>query len=276
MGPDLGSNVGTTTQQSEQGVVEESFKTRFLEGYKPIALDGVTPGWARKRQNQMRKIMMTSLVCSLVVLVHPFMAQAQQQAEKTIQTRVRTEVIPYEVKYIFNRDMSPGRVKKVTDGEDGQKVVTYTDTYEGETLIDTKKDVKIEPATDAVFHMGKSGIQLTDRGSFTRAKVITMESSAYLPSQGSGTGRTASGMKAKVGVVAVDPKVIKLGTLLYVEGYGLAVAADTGGAIKGNKIDVCLPTMAKARKWGRRKVKVHIFRDRHTAEMAARYRSSGK
>ena len=71
-----------------------------------------------------------------------------------------------------------------------------------------------------------------------------MEATAYtddVESQGKWVGQTASGMKPQVGVVAVDPKVIPLGTKLYVEGYGEAIAGDTGGAIKGMRIDVFLP-----------------------------------
>ncbi|QYK53181.1 MAG: G5 domain-containing protein [Fimbriimonadaceae bacterium] len=220
----------------------------------------------------MRKLILTSLACATVIMIHPVLAFAQEQKENTVETQVKTEVIPYDVQYIFNRDITPGRVKKVTDGKDGLKTITITNTLEEGKVIDTKKEESVEPAIDAVFHMGKSGLQLTDRGSFTRAKVLTMESTAYLPSDGSGTGRTASGLQAKHGIVAVDPKVIKIGTLVYVEGYGLAVAADTGGAIKGNKIDVCIQSRSAAMQWGRRKVKVHIFTDRHTAGMAKRYR----
>jgi len=86
-----------------------------------------------------------------------------------------------------------------------------------------------------------------------------MEATAYtddVESQGKWVGQTASGMKPQVGVVAVDPKVIPLGTKLYVEGYGEAIAGDTGGAIKGMRIDVFLPDKDSCMKWGRRKVKV--------------------
>lgn len=61
-------------------------------------------------------------------------------------------------------------------------------------------------------------------------------------------------------VISVDPKVIKLGSKVYVEGYGTAIAADTGGAIKGNKIDVLLPSQKEALKWGRKTVKVQILK----------------
>ncbi len=220
----------------------------------------------------MRKLLLTSLACATVVMVHPMLAIAQEQNAQTVETEVKKEAIPFQIKYVFNRDITPGRVKKVTDGQDGTKTIITTRTLEAGKVIDTKKEVKVDPAIDATFHMGRSGLQLTDRGSFTRAKVVTMESTAYLPSDGSGTGRTASGIQAKTGIVAVDPRVIKIGTLVYVEGYGLAVAADTGGAIKGNKIDVCIQSRSAAMQWGRRKVKVHIFTDRHTAGMAKKYR----
>ncbi|HWI54098.1 MAG TPA: 3D domain-containing protein, partial [Desulfobacteria bacterium] len=73
--------------------------------------------------------------------------------------------------------------------------------------------------------------------------------------------RTATGANTRRGIVAVDPRVIPLGSRLYVEGYGYGVAADTGGAIKGRRIDVFLESEAAARKWGRRSVDVYISND---------------
>ena len=70
---------------------------------------------------------------------------------------------------------------------------------------------------------------------------------------------TAVGAATRRGIVAVDPKVIRLGTRMYIEGYGFAVAADTGGAIKGKKIDVFLKTPHEAVKWGRRLVNVYFL-----------------
>ncbi len=73
-------------------------------------------------------------------------------------------------------------------------------------------------------------------------------------------GRTASGLPCAKGAVAVDPKVISLGTQMYVPGYGQAVAADVGTAVKGRIIDLWMPTDAAARKWGRKTVTITVYR----------------
>ena len=73
-------------------------------------------------------------------------------------------------------------------------------------------------------------------------------------------GSTALGIPTRKGVVAVDPKLIPLGTKLHVPGYGRGIAADVGYAIKGRIIDVWFPTLKQARKWGRRTVTITVYR----------------
>jgi peptidoglycan DL-endopeptidase CwlO len=73
------------------------------------------------------------------------------------------------------------------------------------------------------------------------------------------SGRTASGLPVGVGVIAVDPTVIPLGTRVFVPGYGPAVAADVGSAIKGAIIDLWMPSTAQALAWGRRTVTITIY-----------------
>jgi 3D (Asp-Asp-Asp) domain-containing protein len=72
-------------------------------------------------------------------------------------------------------------------------------------------------------------------------------------------GITASGRRVQPGIVSVDPTVIPLGTHLYVEGYGFSVAADVGGAIKGNKIDLYYEEIEDALRFGRRDLTVYIL-----------------
>lgn len=72
-------------------------------------------------------------------------------------------------------------------------------------------------------------------------------------------GTTSSGMRVGWGAVAVDPSLIPLGSRLSVPGYGLGVAADTGGAIQGTRIDLWFPTVAQARAWGSRSVTITVY-----------------
>jgi len=86
-------------------------------------------------------------------------------------------------------------------------------------------------------------------------ETITFEATAY-----TWTGyRTATGTWPSRGTVAVDPNVIPLGSVLYVEGYGPAVAADTGGDIKGQRVDLYMDTEHECWQWGRRKVEVRVL-----------------
>jgi hypothetical protein len=91
------------------------------------------------------------------------------------------------------------------------------------------------------------------------SKVLTMEASAY-SSQDPGNGNyTATGSRLTKGIVSVDPNLIPLGTKLYIEGYGYAVADDVGGAIKGNRIDLAYDSRAEALQFGRQTVKVYVL-----------------
>lgn len=95
-------------------------------------------------------------------------------------------------------------------------------------------------------------------------KEITVSASAYTANCNGCSGITSTGINLKqnpdVKVIAVDPSIIPLGTKVYVEGYGYAIAGDTGGAIKGNKIDVFFPSKSEAYKWGRKQVKIKILK----------------
>ena len=86
---------------------------------------------------------------------------------------------------------------------------------------------------------------------------MLMESTAYSPHETS--GYTATGERVRRGIAAVDPDIIPLGTKLYVDGYGEAVAADTGGAIRGNRIDLGFDNYQEAINWGRRGVMVQAI-----------------
>ena len=99
----------------------------------------------------------------------------------------------------------------------------------------------------------------TSRGAMRYTNVMVMEASAYLPTDGGGSCVTATGLPATHGVVAVDPDVIPLGTRVYIPGYGVAIAADTGGMIEGAMIDLCMEDYDDCMEFGRRDIDVYIL-----------------
>ena len=97
---------------------------------------------------------------------------------------------------------------------------------------------------------------------YSYSKVITAKATAYCDK-----GKTASGIQSKVGVVAVDPRVIPLGTRLYIEStdgswsYGVCLAGDTGGLIKGNRVDLFYDSYNECIQFGRRSCNIYILSD---------------
>lgn len=89
---------------------------------------------------------------------------------------------------------------------------------------------------------------------------IEMLATAYTADSAGGDGMTAVGRRAGFGIVAVDPRVIPLGTRLYIPGYGLAIAGDTGGDIVGHRIDLGFDSLHDAMLFGRRAVTVYSLK----------------
>ena len=141
------------------------------------------------------------------------------------------------------------------------------------------RSLKTAPKADALYKQEKAELRKSNtqntkatkkvekpvdslQAQLAKAKrVFTVRSTAYTsdPRENGGWNITAIGTKIRRGVIAVDPRVIPLRTRVYVEGYGFATAEDTGGAIKGNKIDVVMDTNAQSRNWGVRNVKIYIL-----------------
>jgi len=171
-------------------------------------------------------------------------------------------IIPYQEERQVDYRLPMGTVKTVQTGRFGlTRRVTLVTVEEGKKperqVVDST--VLTQPRNKVVVVGGQAivqgGISRGEIGNFRPRAELMMEATAYTH-----TGnRTASGIYPYVGVVAVDPRVIPLGTKLFVEGYGPALAADTGGLIKGGIIDVFLNTAEECIKWGRRTVKVYLL-----------------
>ena len=99
------------------------------------------------------------------------------------------------------------------------------------------------------------------RGLFPRRRLL-MQATAYAPCTrccGNAHGTTYTGLRAQRGIIAVDPRVIPLGSRVYVEGYGMVIAGDTGSAVHGHIIDLYFATYREAKAWGRQTVIVTVY-----------------
>lgn len=182
------------------------------------------------------------------------------------EIRVERKDIPSAVQYLFSRLVRPGRLVKVEAGKPGHVIRTYRVTLSHGRPVSKElvKEERIEP-TPTKFLMAPTGTE-PSRHMFSRSRVLDMVATAYPPNPyhpwSHVRSHTATGRPARYGLVAVDSRVIPLGTTLYVEGYGFAIAADRGSAIKGNRIDLCMETVRLCRLYGRRHVRVHILQQR--------------
>jgi 3D (Asp-Asp-Asp) domain-containing protein len=190
-----------------------------------------------------------------------------------VTRHIVTRKLPIErpIERIIDPKMDRGTSRVINEGSDGEMIQTVLvkrgdNGVVSETVLSERVWIRPEPKVVATGSREPLRVLLTSRGNYTYRKVMTMTATAYEPSPRScgkyADGYTAIGIKAVPGVVAVDPKVIPLRTRLYVEGYGPALAADVGSAIKGNRIDLFFETVDEALRYGRRRVNVYILEDR--------------
>ncbi|WP_017470352.1 ubiquitin-like domain-containing protein [Amphibacillus jilinensis] len=189
-------------------------------------------------------------------------------------TDVVEETIDYATVRRDDDSLKKGTEEVVESGAEGLVEKEYRVTIENGEEVERElvnEEVKQE-SEQRIIAVGTKVVQepvsrndnaSEQSSSAPSSNTMTMEATAYNWNCGScdGRGLTSTGYNLKAnpqGVVAVDPSVIPLGTKLYIEGYGYAVARDTGGAINGNKIDLHMSSSEEARRFGRRTVQVEI------------------
>lgn len=194
------------------------------------------------------------------------------------------QTIAFDTEKRDNSELTQGKERVVQEGSEGERTITTEVVYENgqevsrrvvqETVSKEPVNKIIDIGTMAVITPsrpsrgdGAASSGSTSSGSnigYAYSSVISMSSTAYTAGVGCGsttaTGTTVRRDPNGYSTVAVDPRVIPLGTRLYIEGYGLAIAEDTGGAIIGNKIDVYFGSYQEATNWGRRQVNVYILK----------------
>lgn len=200
---------------------------------------------------------------------------------------VQEEAIPFEVEYVEDSDLPEGETVVLSEGQEGIKEITsqviYRDgeefyrevtgeeiTLEPENKVIAKGTAKATPAPAKSSSSSSAPSKAASESGNTingmkYSKKITMTATAYStsPSENGGYTVSAMGNPLGYGIVAVDPSVIPLGSKVYVTSadgswtYGVASAEDTGGAIKGNKIDLCYTSIPGG--FGRRSCVVYVL-----------------
>jgi len=183
-----------------------------------------------------------------------------------------TVVKTYEVTYENGKEVKRKEIdEKVVEEEQNEIIAVGTKEEpkpepkkekKSEEKSETKSEEKSEPKAEPTKSSADSSDDSSSSESSSGGKEMTMEATAYGPDCSGCSGVSATGMNLKdssAKVIAVDPSVIPLGSRVWVEGYGEAVAGDTGGAIKGNRIDVLYPSESEAGSWGRKSVNVKVL-----------------
>jgi len=177
-----------------------------------------------------------------------------QLVKVEVVSEVATEAINFDVITQEDESLDVGVEEIVQDGAIGEKEITYEvikkDGKEISRDIVSSKVTK-EPVNKIVAE-GTRRVLASRNGNLEYQDVIYCEATAYYSGTITATGTAPVYNPSGISTIAVDPRVIPLGSLVYVEGYGKAIAADTGGAINGNIVDVFVDSYDTAINWGRK------------------------
>lgn len=219
---------------------------------------------------------MEGIVLSDYDKVQPLKTETIKPDMKVMITRVESKLVKESKEIDFSTvikkdDNLKKTVTKVEqEGELGEREITTRLVYENgkEVTRQVVSDIVKKEPVQRVLVQGTLGVLNISRGGGEEVLYktsIRVKATAYTSfDPGVGTV-TASGATVKrnpggYSTIAVDPRVIPLGTRVYVDGYGFAIAEDTGGAIKGNTIDVFMHTTEEARRWGVKYLNVYILK----------------
>jgi len=175
---------------------------------------------------------------------------------------IKTTSIPYKTKVVFDLELEYGITKTISEGKIGErKDKVKTNLYDGKKYATEVVESETLPAEDKVMAVGRKKIIKTletQDGSLRYFSKLRMFSTSYDKNCRGCNETTAIGLRAGYGVVAVDPSVIPLRTKVYIPGYGIAIAGDTGGAVKGNVIDLGFDDVKKGW-WSSRYTDVYLL-----------------
>lgn len=178
------------------------------------------------------------------------------------KTETKEEVVEFKTIRKDDPEKDSGEESVETEGKNGKTIKTYKITYyEGKEYSKELISTETQEPQDKVIRVGTKVVWKTLQtpgGEIKYWKKMRVYATHYDSRCPGCNDWTAIGMRAGKGVIAVDPKVIKLRSKVYIPGYGQAVAGDTGGAIKGNIIDLGFDD-ARTAGWSARYVDIYLL-----------------
>lgn len=176
---------------------------------------------------------------------------------------VEKQVIDFDTIVEKNGDLDKSVKNVKAEGSNGEKEITYQVSYKDgvESSRKVKSTKVISEPKNKIVVQGTGTVYASRGASVSGKKQITCSTTAYSGGGSTASGRKPSRVEGGLSTIAVDPTVIPMGSKVYVEGYGYAVAADTGSGIKGNKIDLYFNSDKESSNWGRRKAQLTIIAD---------------
>ncbi|MBR3331680.1 MAG: DUF348 domain-containing protein [Mogibacterium sp.] len=167
----------------------------------------------------------------------------------------KKETVEAVSRVILDPSLASG-VQETSEGNDGEGIFTYTTKYVNGRKKGTERDLKewITEPHDSELRLGTSGTG--NSGEYIVERTFTANTTAYTAKAGA---RGALGMGVHFGTCAVDPGFVSLRSELWVEGYGYAYACDTGGAVKGNVVDLYMNSRGACNSWGRRNKTAYVI-----------------
>lgn len=193
----------------------------------------------------------------------PFVPMVETKSNIQEMSKTETSPLPFGTDFVDDLTLDYGEEEVVSPGKEGRVSQSFRVTYwQGKEVHRVlERETVIPPQNQQVLRGRKvtwKELVTGDRGTIRYWRKLRVWATSYDGNCAGCRGRTFSGTSVQIGTCAVDPRVIVLGSHFYVPGYSLCSALDIGGAIKGNKVDLGFPDVAKGW-WSARFVDIYLL-----------------
>jgi uncharacterized protein YabE (DUF348 family) len=246
-----------------------------------IAVDGKTLNILSAEDNVEKMLEAEGIELSKEDIIEPSMITNIKEDMNIKITRVETKIIEEKQEIQFSKEFKKsgeykkGTSKVIQSGENGEKLIKYQVVYKDSIEVSREKvseEIVKDPVKEIIIEGTMEVLKTFGGKELAYSKKLRVKSTAYTTDYNrdgkpdnpyknrTATGTIARRNKNGYSTIAVDPRIISLGTKVYVEGYGLAIAEDTGSAVKGNKIDVFVNSYYEAMRWGIKTLNIYILK----------------